>query len=206
MHAGIATPPPPVDRHTPVNILPCPKLRLPVVTSKICIKNGFFPSEILIILINFFCYWGYFNMNTSYELFKVNCSVNYFCECCGQMSMIQDITSFCGHFTYLETLCKVVKWSMKWPNSIQWDPIEIFCSKHILFVTIYGLIWSYFNIRWRWSIWKSPITAHPSLSSNERDFPKGKWSQSCALLKICEYRRHPEVIWNNFNVAWLSPI
>ena len=36
------TPPPPVDRHTPVNILPCPKLRLRAV--KILEKSGNFVS------------------------------------------------------------------------------------------------------------------------------------------------------------------
>ena len=47
------------------------------------------------------------------------------------------ITSFFGHFTYLETLRKVVKWSMKWPFSIQCDPIEMFCSRYTLFLWLY---------------------------------------------------------------------
>ena len=43
------------------------------------------------------------------------------------------ITYFCGHFTYIETLWKVMKWSMKWPYSIQWGPVEMFCSRHTFF-------------------------------------------------------------------------
>ena len=48
------------------------------------------------------------------------------------------ITSFCWHFTYMETLWKVVKWSIKW----QWDPIEMFGSRHTFFLWPYGPMWS----------------------------------------------------------------
>ena len=76
-------------------------------------------------------------------------------------------TNFCGHFIYIKTLWKVLKLNMKWPNSIQWDGIEMFCSRHTF-------LWPYMvscralqrNIRWGWSIWKSSITTHPTLSSN----------------------------------------
>ena len=54
------------------------------------------------------------------------------------------ITSLYVDFTYIETLWKVVKWSMKWP-------MEMFCSRHTFF------LWPYvrphvrpLNIRWRW--------------------------------------------------------
>ena len=71
------------------------------------------------------------------------------------------ITSFWGHFTHIETLWKVVKWSMKW---------LYFCSRHTLFLWPYmvssGALNEIFNVRWRWTIWKFPITAHPTLSSN----------------------------------------
>ena len=62
----------------------------------------------------------------------------------------------------------LVKRSVKWPYSIQWDPIEMFLLQtHLLFVTTFGLAWSSsVNIRWFWSIWKFPITAHPILCSN----------------------------------------
>ena len=61
-----------------------------------------------------------------------------------------------------------MKRSVKWPYSIQWDPIEMFLLQtHLLFVTTFGLTWSSsVNIRWFWSIWKFPITAHPILCSN----------------------------------------
>ena len=53
------------------------------------------------------------------------------------------ITSFCGHLMYIETLWKVMNWSIKWPYSTQWDQIEIFRPRHtFLFVTMYGLMWS----------------------------------------------------------------
>ena len=35
---------------------------------------------------------------------------------------------------YIETLWKVVKWSMKWPYSIQWDHIEMFYFRHTFFL------------------------------------------------------------------------
>ena len=78
------------------------------------------------------------------------------------------ITSFSGNFTYIETLWTVVKWSMKWPFFHKMGPNRniLFQTLH-LFVTIYGLAWRSFNIRWCWSIWKSPITIHTTSSSNE---------------------------------------
>ena len=46
----------------------------------------------------------------------------------------------------------------------------MFCFRHTFFC---DHMWSHveffsetFNIRWHWSIWKSPITTHPTLSSN----------------------------------------
>ena len=63
---------------------------------------------------------------------------------------------------------------MKLPYSTQWDPIEMFCSRHTFFVTIYGLKWSSFNIRLRSCVpmchWLRDIT----LSSNDVKLLKGK--------------------------------
>ena len=58
------------------------------------------------------------------------------------------ITSFCGHLMYIETLWKVVKWSMKWPYSIQRDLIEMFCSRHTFSLWPYMVIRSSVKIRW----------------------------------------------------------
>ena len=38
------------------------------------------------------------------------------------------------------------------------------------------------------------------------DFPRGNESQSCDLLEIFEYHRHPYVNWKNSNVGWISLI
>ena len=44
---------------------------------------------------------------------------------------------------------------------------NVLLQTHLPFVTIYGLVWcSSVNIRWFWSIWKFPITAHPTLYCN----------------------------------------
>ena len=48
-----------------------------------------------------------------------------------------NITSFCSHFTYIETLWKL--WNEAWIY-----PMEMF-QTHLLFMTIYGSL----NIRWR---------------------------------------------------------
>ena len=63
------------------------------------------------------------------------------------------ITSFCGHFMYIETLIKVVKWSMKSPYSIQCfvPDTPSFC----------GHIWSHVDLRSEtfdiWWPFESPI-------------------------------------------------
>ena len=49
-------------------------------------------------------------------------------------------TCFCGHFTYIETLWKAVKWSMKWPYYTQRYAIEMFCYRHTFLLWPY--IWS----------------------------------------------------------------
>ena len=81
------------------------------------------------------------------------------------------ITSFCGHFTCIEILWKVVKWSMKWLYSIQWKcfvtDTPSFCDH----------MWSHVEfccMRWCWHFWKSPITAHQTLSSNVAGFNSRK--------------------------------
>ena len=79
----------------------------------------------------------------------IACKLNYKLEIEIAAFFLLFITSFYGHFTAIETLWKVVKWSMKWPYSIQWEPIEMFCFRHIFFLWSYGVLWSSFNIRWR---------------------------------------------------------
>ena len=67
----------------------------------------------------------------------------------------------------METLWKVVKWSMEWPNSIHWDPIVMFCSRHPFFLWPY--IWShveFLNTRWPCTLLKVPCYCAPTLSSN----------------------------------------
>ena len=39
---------------------------------------------------------------------------------------------------------------------------NVLFQTHLLFVAIYGLMWSSFNIRWYWSVWKSLITTYPT--------------------------------------------
>ena len=98
--------------------------------------------------------------------------------CATKFTVSAFIASFSWHFTYTETLWKVVKWSMKWPYSIQWGPIEMFWSSRTSF---FMTIWSHvklfsetFNIRWHWFIWKSPITVHPTSFSNIKNIYKFK--------------------------------
>ena len=52
---------------------------------------------------------------------------------------ISNITSFGRHYTYIETLWKEVKWSMKWPYSMQLNQ-----SRNVLFQAhlFYDHIWS----------------------------------------------------------------
>ena len=88
-----------------------------------------------------------------------------------------SITGFCRHFTCMKTLWKVVTWSMK--SSDMKHEMNLFhtmgpyrnvlLKTPLLFVTIYGLVWnsSVKLLRWHWSIRKSPVNVHPTLSSNE---------------------------------------
>ena len=76
-----------------------------------------------------------------------------------------SINSFCGHSMYIETLWKVVKWSMKCPYSIQWDPIKMFvpdtptfCDLKCSCVEPFS---ETFNIRWYWSIRKPLLPCTP---------------------------------------------
>ena len=52
-------------------------------------------------------------------------------------NLLSSISSFHGHLKYIETLRTVVKWSMKWTYSIQWDPIELFFSRYAFFLRLY---------------------------------------------------------------------
>ena len=52
---------------------------------------------------------------------------------------------------------------------------NVLFQTHLLFVTIYGLMWSFLNIRWCWHFWKSPITTHVTLSSNANKFLFLSW-------------------------------
>ena len=67
---------------------------------------------------------------------------------------LQTITSFCRHFTYIES-CEMKHEMTQWKCFVPDTPS--FCD----------YIWSHveffsetFHIRWRWFIWKSPITTH----------------------------------------------
>ena len=65
---------------------------------------------------------------------------------CDPRTLEPPITSFCGHFAYIETLWKL--WNEH--EMTQW---KCFVPAHLLFVTIYGLMWSSsvkFKIRWLW--------------------------------------------------------
>ena len=88
------------------------------------------------------------------------------------------ITSICGHFTYIETLWKL--WNDVWN-----DPMEMFCFRHTFFlwphmVSCGDLEWNFY-IRWRWSIWKSPITMH-LLYLVMYSF---RLNSTCDLTKLC---------------------
>ena len=70
----------------------------------------------------------------------------YFCWSyyLSQKSIIfKVITSFGRKYTYIETMWKEVKWSMKWPYSIQLNQ-----SRNVLFQThlFYDHIWSYWTL------------------------------------------------------------
>ena len=58
------------------------------------------------------------------------------------------ITSFCGHLMYIETLLKSceMKHEMTLFHTMGPDKNVLF-QTHLLFVTIYGLMWGSFNIR-----------------------------------------------------------
>ena len=66
--------------------------------------------------------------------------------------MLQDLYS---SFFYEHTTLAIIPYNG--PNR------NVLLQTHLLFVTIYGLMWSSFHIRWHWSIWKSPITARDCL-------------------------------------------
>ena len=46
-----------------------------------------------------------------------------------------------------------------------------------------------FNIRWRWSIWKSPITTHPTLSSNGSQIEEEMVDITITIIIEIDYRR-----------------
>ena len=43
---------------------------------------------------------------------------------------------------------------------------NVLFQTHTFFLWPYGVMWRSVNVRWRWSSWKSPIMAHPTLSSS----------------------------------------
>ena len=67
---------------------------------------------------------------------------------------------------------------------------NVLSKTHLLFVTIYGLIWSHFNIRWHWSIWKSPITARPTSSSNVFGSTRWEFTFTAFLFNIIIWKVH----------------
>ena len=98
------------------------------------------------------------------------------------------ITSSSGHFTYIyRNIMKggEMKHEMTLFHTMEPNRNVLF-QTHLFSVTIYGLFGETFNIRWCWSIWKSPHSLHVVMNQEEEHSVLHLWTKlSSVWVSFC---------------------